>query len=81
MKRSLGVAAIFALSTALSMQSVGAGDRAEIFTKLDANADGFISVQEAEAHDDLPDAFADGDMNDDGRLDSEEFAKLEIDDE
>jgi len=81
MKKSLGVVAMMTVLTALSMQTVSADANAEIFSKLDTNADGYISMEEAEAHADLPDAFADGDMNDDGRLDPVEFAKLEISDE
>lgn len=81
MKRSMGVVAIMTVLSALSMQSVSADASAEMFGKLDTNADGYISVQEAEAHADLPDAFAEGDMNNDGRLDQAEFAKLEISDE
>lgn len=81
MKQSMGVVAIMTVLTALSMQSVRADANAEMFAKLDINADGYISMEEAEAHADLPDAFAEGDMNDDGRLDQAEFAKLEISDE
>jgi len=81
MKKSVGYTVILAGLLALSMQSVSADAKAEMFSELDVNADGFISVEEAEAHDDLPEAFADGDMNDDGRLDQAEFAKLEITDE
>lgn len=81
MKKPMGVVAILTVLATLSMQAVSADDNAEIFSKLDTNADGFISMEEAEAHADLPDAFAEGDMNNDGQLDLPEFAKLEISDE
>ena len=58
-----------------------ADDNAAAFKALDVDGDGFISEQEATAHEDLPDAFSDGDENNDGQLDPAEFANLEITDE
>lgn len=81
MKNVFGFNTVLAVFLALSIQSVRADSNAEMFMKLDANSDGVISMEEAEAHADLPDEFADGDLNDDGQLDQAEFAKLEITDE
>jgi Ca2+-binding EF-hand superfamily protein len=81
MKISLGVVALLTVLTGLPMHVAQAEDNAEMFSRLDVNADGYISATEAEAHADLPDAFADGDMNDDGQLDLAEFRSLEISDE
>ena len=81
MKKLVSVGAIASLLTLVSGLSLAAVDSAEMFKKLDIDADGYITVEEAEAHADLPDAFADGDANEDGLLDMAEFAKLEITDE
>lgn len=81
MKKCLSVVTMLAVLAALSMQAVLADESAEMFARLDVNADGFISPQEAEALEDLPDSFEDGDSNDDGLLDPEEFKKLDVTDE
>jgi hypothetical protein len=81
MKKQLGVVMVAAVLTAFSAHAVDAKANAEMFAKLDSNADGYISMEEAEAHADLPGAFADGDENEDNLLDLAEFAKLEVTDE
>ena len=81
MKVSFRVISMAALLCALPFPPVFADDNAEMFKKLDVNGDGFISETEALAHPELPDSFADGDEDGDGRLDLAEFAVLEIADD
>ena len=78
MKPPRSSVSVATLLGALLMPVASANDSTEVFHKLDANSDGFISREEARAHPELPDAFDDGDENDDGRLDMSEFSKLEI---
>jgi len=81
MKISRTVISMAALLGALLIQPLPADDNISAFSKLDVDRDGFITETEALAHAELPDAFAEGDENNDGRLDMDEFAKLEITDE
>ncbi|MGB5202523.1 MAG: hypothetical protein WBN68_23090 [Sedimenticolaceae bacterium] len=81
MKITMSIVAAAAVLGTLIAQPVFADANVETFTKLDVDGNGFISMEEAEAHSELPDAFADGDDNDDGQLEMAEFAKLEISDE
>ena len=81
MKVSLHVIPMAALLAALLVNPVLADDNARAFSKLDVDGDGFITEYEALAHAELPDAFADGDENNDGQIDLDEFSKLEISDD
>ncbi len=81
MKITMSIVAVVAVLGALMAQPVFADANVETFKQLDVDGNGFISIEEAEAHSELPDAFADGDDNDDGQLDMTEFGKLEISDE
>ena len=81
MKVSLYVIPVAALLAALLVHPVLADDNARAFSKLDVDGDGFITEYEALAHAELPDAFADGDENNDGQIDLDEFSKLEISDD
>lgn len=81
MKITMSIVAVVAVLCALMAQPVFADANVETFKQLDVDGNGFISIEEAEAHSELPDAFADGDDNDDGQLDMTEFGKLEISDE
>ncbi len=81
MKVSFSVISMATLLCALLTPAVSADDNTEAFNKLDVDGDGFVTSQEALAHDKLPDAFDDGDENGDGLLDLIEFIKLEITDE
>jgi len=78
MKTAFNVISMAALLVALSMQPLTADDNTEAFRKLDVNGDGFISEYEALAHSQLPEAFTEGDENNDGQIDLLEFVKLEI---
>lgn len=81
MKKFMGVVVGMALLGLFSAQSFADDDVEKIFLELDANGDGYITLDEAEAHEDLPDNFEDADNNEDGRLDRDEFMKAEISDE
>ncbi len=67
----------------LALQAASAGADQAVFETLDANGDGFISVEEASvsSNEDLVDSFEDGDENNDGKLDFAEFEKMEVTDE
>lgn len=78
MKTAFHVIPVAALLGALLIDPVAADDNARVFQKLDVDGDGYISEYEALAHEQLPDAFAEGDENSDGRIDMIEFLKLEI---
>ena len=69
------------LLAALSIHPAFADDNTQEFQKLDVNGDGFISEYEALAHSELPEAFAEGDENNDGLLDMAEFLILEFSDD
>ena len=81
MKVSSRVISMAALLGVLFLNPLYADDNAEAFSKLDADGDGFITDREALVHSELPDVFEEADENGDGKLDMEEFAKLEITDE
>lgn len=81
MKVAFKAISMAALLGALFFNPLYADDNAEAFLKLDANGDGFITDREALVHSQLPDVFEEADENGDGKLDMEEFAKLEITDE
>lgn len=53
------------------------GDNSELFMQLDANADGFISEDEAAALPDVEDQFDELDQDGDGMLSEEEFKEYE----
>lgn len=78
MKVFFTVISMATLLCGLLIPAASADDNSETFKKLDVNGDGFITETEALAHAELPDSFADGDENGDGRLDMNEFAQLEI---
>jgi Ca2+-binding EF-hand superfamily protein len=68
------IAALFA--TLLFGAAVAAeGDKVD-FQTLDANGDGVITADEAQAHPELMEAWATLDENADGALDEEEFANF-----
>ena len=81
MKVFPGVISMAVLLSALLVSPAFADDNSEAFKKLDVNGDGYITEAEALAHPELPDSFADGDEDGDGRLDMTEFAELEIADD
>lgn len=83
MNKHMGIVVLMAVLAMLLAQTTTADETAELFQQLDTNADGFIDMDEAEAHadPDFPDSLADGDDNDDGKLSLEEFVKLEVTDE
>ena len=78
MKTAFHVIPVASLLGALLIGPVSADDNSKMFQQLDVDGDGYISEYEALAHDQLPDAFAEGDENNDGRIDMIEFLKLEI---
>ncbi len=81
MKMHIRVVTAVALLGAMLAPPVFADANTEAFKALDTNGDGVVSMQEAQANDNVADEFADGDANDDGVLDMEEFAKMEIGEE
>ena len=81
MKKHLSAVTTLALLVVLGSPIVVADDNADFFNRLDADGDGYLTMEEAEKDSKLGDAFSDGDDNDDGRLDMAEFAKLEIGDD
>ncbi len=81
MKVHMRVVTAVALLGAMLAQPVFADANTEAFKALDTDGDGVLSMQEAQANDNVADEFADGDVNGDGMLDTEEFAKMEIGEE
>ena len=81
MKTTLGVVAVLMCVGLFPAQSLADADVDKLFVQLDLDRDGYISRDEAEAHQDLPGSFDDADDNDDGRLDRQEFLKADIKDE
>ena len=55
-----------------------AGHTTAMFKALDTDNNGYISAEEANANPAVAEAFGDGDVNGDGQLSMEEFAKMEI---
>ena len=49
-----------------------------MFKTLDADNNGYISAEEANANPAVAEAFGDGDVNGDGQLSMEEFAKMDL---
>lgn len=81
MNKYVPFAAVALLLSALVGHSAVADDNAEIFKKLDVDANGLITKDEAEANTSIAGSFDDGDSNEDGMLDMDEFAKMEVVDE
>lgn len=79
--------AAFAVATVIAFMSVSPvfaasdEDATAMFKELDTDGSGTISMDEAEAHPNLAGSFAEGDANEDGQLDMEEFQKMEVSDE
>jgi Ca2+-binding EF-hand superfamily protein len=67
----LSITAAVTVLSALAMTANAAGD---LFTELDANADGMISASEAEVHAVLSENFASIDVDADGYISKGEFA-------
>jgi Ca2+-binding EF-hand superfamily protein len=66
-----------------ALQAVPAGASQAMFETLDADGDGLVTLEEAEAssNDDLIESFEDGDENNDGKLDAAEFESMDVTDE
>jgi Ca2+-binding EF-hand superfamily protein len=71
------IALVTVLLAALMLSPAFAGGAAGGFKALDADADGYISQQEAAASQGLSDAYSSVDQNQDGKLDSAEFSAFE----
>lgn len=71
LNKTLSIAAAFTVLSALSMTANAGSD---LFTELDANADGMISASEAEVHAVLSENFASIDVDADGYISKGEFA-------
>jgi len=72
--RSIGIAALI---LALSGTAFAAGlskRQSELFMKLDADQNGYIDISEARMDKDVAKAFAELDVNSDGKLTPDEFA-------
>jgi hypothetical protein len=71
--RALGAASLFLFTgtAALAYQPVAG------FSTTDANADGFVTFDEAEAYPDLVQSWARLDLDNDGKLSAAEFGTLE----
>lgn len=65
----IAIAAAGFLSTAIAAENQ--------FNKLDANADGNISAEEAAAHEGLQAGWTETDANADGQVDAAEFSAFE----
>ncbi len=74
-KRWIAFATVFL--AALMISPAFAGGATGGFKALDADADGYISQQEAAASQGLSDAYGSLDQNQDGKLDSAEFSAFE----
>jgi hypothetical protein len=79
LKSNFLVAAFFLFA----LQAVPAGAGQAMFETLDADGDGFVTVEEVNAsdNDDLIESFEDGDENNDGKLDAAEFESMDVTDE
>jgi hyperosmotically inducible periplasmic protein len=66
-----------ALTIGAHAQNEGAKQRDPLFVKLDKNGDGYVSRGEAAANGNVSRIFTKADLNKDGRLDEDEFAKAE----
>lgn len=66
--------------TPLQAQMMNEQRRESLFRSLDANGDGAISAAEAAANPELVSSFARLDRNGDGRLDRQEFARVQVND-
>jgi hypothetical protein len=53
----------------------------DVFKHLDRDADGYISAQEAGAHQGLTMGYIGADTNEDGKIDAAEFSAFEIQNE
>ena len=50
----------------------------DVFKQLDKDADGYISAEEAGAHQALTMGYINADTNEDGKIDAAEFSAFEI---
>ena len=50
------------------------------FNKLDADGDGYITAEEAAAHEGLQQSWTATDVNEDGKVDAAEFSAFEMQD-
>ena len=72
------------LSNAVSAKDMTSGDKEmtqdskHVFSRMDANGDGFIDKDEARTNPDLAAKFNKVDSNKDKRLDEGEFARFEV---
>ena len=73
-KTFIAIAASGFLATAIA-EGEGEGN---MFNKLDADADGMISAEEAAAHEGLQVGWKDADSNMDGTIDAAEFSAFEM---
>lgn len=71
MKYKLTVAAVLAIAAGSALAALPE------FESLDANADGFISQEEAVMDQDLMTAFAKADSDKDGKLSPEEYKAIQ----
>ena len=69
-KTLVAVIAAGFMSTALASENQ--------FNKLDADADGYITAEEAAAHEGLQAGWTDTDVNADGKVDAAEFSAFEM---
>ncbi len=67
-----------AIFACLSVVAISVNAQDDLFTELDANADGMISVEEAQEHDVLFENFASVDADSDGYVTKEELAEAGI---
>lgn len=75
MKKRTTIKTAMALAAAGFLTAAVAGE--DTFIKLDANQDGYISAQEAEADAALQQSWETTDANQDGQIDAAEFSAFE----
>lgn len=75
MKKRMFQQAAVALAAAGFITAAVAGE--DMFTKLDSNADGVISSEEATANEALYKGWESADANQDGQVDAAEFSAFE----
>ena len=81
MKTQYTVLPAIALFAAMFTQTASANPAVELFKKLDADGDGFLIIKEVESKTDITENFEDGDANNDGKLDMNEFQAMDVTDE